>query len=267
MVKTLNIDIVDAFTSTQFKGNSAAVVLLEDWLPASLMQSIAMENNLSETAFIVKREDGKFAIRWFSPIAEIDFCGHATLASAAIIFREYPALNTITFNAKAVGDMMVKQVEQGFIQMNFPIRAPTLLSSVPDALLKGLSIAPQEILLNDQAYFAIYNNAQDVFDVVQNDTYLKQLAPRDVVVTAPAKDYDFVSRYFWPANGNSEDPVTGSIHTGLAPYWGQKLNKNTLIAYQASARGGVLKCEIVGDRVNISGQTVPYLKGVVTLSK
>lgn len=259
----LKIDIIDAFTDKRFKGNAAAVIFTKDWLPDSLMQSIAAENNLSETAFLVQKEEGSFDIRWFSPLCEVDFCGHATLASAWLIFNRNPSVSTIQLCAKAVGEMCVPKSDDGYLHMDFPNKAPTPVDSIPSALLDGLSISPTSVLKNQQAYFAIYENEEDVRSVRTTNAYLTTLAPRDVVVTAPGREYDFVSRYFWPANGGDEDPVTGSIHTGLAPYWSHRLNKSRLLAYQASSRGGIVQCELVGDRVIISGKAVHYLSGSI----
>ncbi len=259
----LRIQIIDAFTDTKFKGNSAAVVITGEWLPDDLMQSIATENNLSETAFLVKGEDENFSIRWFSPMKEIAFCGHATLASAYVIFMDNSGLESIRIYAKAVGYMTITKTNDDYIRMDFPNRKPVVLDDMPLNILEGLSICPSQVLINDQAYFAIYDDEIDVQTVRQNKEQLKKLAPHDVVVTAASKDYDFVSRYFWPANGGEEDPVTGSIHTGLAPYWAEKLGKGTLIAYQASARGGILLCDVTAERVYISGKAVQYLEGYI----
>lgn len=259
----LKINIVDAFAQERFKGNSAAVIISTEWMSADLMQAIAMENNLSETAFLVKGDDGSYAIRWFSPFTEIDFCGHATLAAASIIFKENPELGSVTLYAKAVGRMAVERLDDGSIQMDFPNRKPLPVKNVPKDLLQGLSIAPTRVLRNDQAYFAVYDKEADVLNVEQSKEHLVALAPYDVVVTANGIDYDFVSRYFWPANGGDEDPVTGSIHTGLAPYWAELLGKNHLVAYQASQRGGVLSCRVTDQRVFISGKAVQYLEGYI----
>jgi PhzF family phenazine biosynthesis protein len=261
----LTVHFVNAFTEKVFKGNSAAVIVTDNWLSDSLMQSIASENNLSETAFVVADIDNIYDIRWFSPITEIDFCGHATLASAFVLFSQNNELKSITFRAKAVGDLLIKQKSKGHIEMDFPNRKPTIVEKIPDALLQGLSISPIEVYRNEQAYFAIYSHENDVRAVITNSEQLKKLAPFDVVVTATATDYDFVSRYFWPANGGDEDAVTGSIHAGLAPFWAQKLGKNQLLAHQASARGGRLACIVTGDRVKISGQAVLYLTGTVNI--
>lgn len=263
----LEINIIDAFTDTLFKGNSAAVIITDQWLNDSLMQSIAVENNLSETAFLVPCDTHTYAIRWFSPLMEIDFCGHATLASAYVLFNKNPNIPSITFRADAVGDLWVVKTPTGKIQMDFPNRQPQKVTDVPTALIAGLSIAPCEVYRNNQAYIVIYESEHDVLNVTRDNDMLKQLAPHDVAVTAQSSStpYNFVSRYFWPASGGNEDPVTGSIHTGLAPLWAERLNKNELVAYQASARGGVLYCTVTGDRVLISGTAVPYLKGHISI--
>ena len=261
----LKIYQIDAFTDKVFTGNYAAVILLEEWISTELMQSIATENNLSETAFIKNTINNSYEIRWFSPINEIDFCGHATLASAFVLFEENNTLKEIEFIAKAVGSLKVSQEKDNFIKMIFPNRKPKEISFIPEELLKGLSISPSEVLLNQQAYFAIYHNEEDVQKVEPNLEELKKLAPYDVVVTSKSNKYDFISRYFWPANGGVEDPVTGSMHTGLAPLWKERLNKSDLVAYQASSRGGILKCKVSDDQVVILGQAVQYLEGTITL--
>ncbi len=261
----IKVQFINAFTDVLYKGNSAAVIITDDWLSDSVMQLIAAENNLSETAFIKPLTAGKYEIRWFSPITEIDFCGHATLAASFVIFANNNSLKALTFLTKSVGDLMVIEEDSGYIQMSFPNLKPKILVDIPDHLLQGLSIAPKEVLLSDQAYFVIYNAESDVFNVNYNSHLLRQLAPYDVVVTAKSDQYDFVSRYFWPANGGDEDPVTGSIHAGLAPYWSEKLNKSQLIAFQASLRGGELQCKVDNDRVYVSGKAIQYLEGMITV--
>jgi len=261
----LKIYQIDAFTDKVFTGNYAAVILLEEWIDEELMQSIAMENNLSETAFIKNTIDNNYEIRWFSPLNEIDFCGHATLASAYVLFEQNPTLNEVVFIADAVGSLNVSKEEDEYIKMVFPNRKPKDIESIPEALLKGLSIAPKEVLLSKQAYFAIYENEEEIYKVQANNVELMKLAPYDVVVTASAKEYDFISRYFWPVNGGDEDPVTGSIHTGLAPYWAEELNKNELKAYQASTRGGVLFCNVTDKNVTLLGKAVKYLEGYIEI--
>jgi predicted PhzF superfamily epimerase YddE/YHI9 len=259
----LELFIVDAFTEQQFKGNSAAVVPLKEWLPDSLMQGIASENNLSETAFIKPNQNHGYDIRWFSPITEIDFCGHATLAASYVLFNHFSYQGVIRYTTLKVGDLNVAQSDNGQIIMNFPKQPPELVKDIPQALLDGLSIRPTTVLRNRQAYFAILPDEASVKRVTYDSELLKSLAPYDVVVTSSSEQYDFVSRYFWPANGGDEDPVTGSIHTGLAPYWGMILGKNSLVAYQASQRGGVVYCEIQSDRVQISGYGVLYMQGKI----
>lgn len=266
----LDIFVVDAFTNQQFKGNSAAVVPVTEWLNDAQMLNIAKENNLSETAFILNVAEGKYAIRWFSPITEIDFCGHATLASAFVLFTQFGLVGEIEFITREVGNLVVQQLADGRIEMSFPNQCPEPIASIPLALLAGLSITPTAVLKNRQAYFAVMASPSEVEEVVYDSDKLKQLAPFDVVVTAASgttletdEKVDFVSRYFWPANGGDEDPVTGSIHSGLAPYWASKLGKNSLLAYQASERGGVLYCEVKENRVFVSGYGVLYLKGSI----
>ena len=266
----LEMNVVDAFTDTVFKGNSAAVIITDDWLNDDLMQSIAFEHNLSETASIVLEDDSIYHIRWFSPFTEIAFCGHATLASAFVLFNKNPSIETIKFSAKAVGVLTIVQTDDGKIQMDFPNTKPEKVKDIPKSLLAGLSIAPVEVYKNTQAYFVIYNAEADVLNVERDNERLKQLAPLDVVVTCQAKsadykDYDFISRYFWPANGGDEDPVTGSAHTALAPLWAERFGKNNLVAYQASRRGGVLDCIVAGDRILISGNAVQYMTGLISV--
>jgi len=261
------IYFIDAFTDTLFSGNPAAVLLLDRWLDEALMQSIAVENNLSETAFVVKEKE-KYHIRWFSPLQEIDFCGHATLASAYVLFSSLKNAQTLTFTAKAIGTFSVYRLEDQMFEMDFPFRAPVQIEEIPEALLEGLSIKPIEVYRSQQAYFAIYEKEEQVKALTQNVEMIKKLAPYDTVVTAVAssqENYDFISRYFWPANGGEEDPVTGSIHAGLAPFWSERLHKEKLVAYQASSRGGVLYCRIKDERVYISGKVVQYLKGIIEI--
>jgi PhzF family phenazine biosynthesis protein len=261
----LKIHIVDAFTTKKFSGNQAAIVMLDSWLAVDLMQSIATENNLSETAFVVCNASGVFEIRWFSPIKEIDFCGHATLASAHVLFSENHSVSEISFWAKAVGSLQVKKFENGLIEMAFPNRAPVEIVDVPQALKEGLSISPIAYLRNQQAYFAVFSGEEQVRSVIPDLEKLKTLGPLDVVVTAPSKEFDFTSRYFWPANGGVEDSVTGSIHAGLAPYWAKQLNKQELVGFQASQRTGVLYCRVEENVVFVSGFCVGYLEGIISV--
>jgi PhzF family phenazine biosynthesis protein len=263
------IHVIDAFTSAQFKGNQAAVIPLEAWLPTATLQAIATENNLSETAFLVwSSERDAYEIRWFSPLKEIDFCGHATLASAFVLFDAVPQRQSLTFWAAAVGNVMASQEGSGRIRMVFPRRDAQPLDAVPAALREGLSPTPQAYLVNQQAYVAVYASEAQVRAVKPDLARLQTLGPLDVVVTAAADagaPYDFVSRYFWPANGGDEDPVTGSIHAALAPYWAAQLGKNSLVAHQASRRSGTLFCEVKPSSVEVAGHCVRYLSGSITV--
>ena len=254
---------VDAFTQQLFKGNSAAVVPLEHWLSDAQMQAIAVENNLSETAFLVRAPDGAFLIRWFSPLTEIDFCGHATLASAFVLVGQNLAMAPLTFRAAAVGDISVAELDDGLLEMSFPNRAPEPVENPPVELFNGLRTLPRAVLRNRQAWFAVYDDEDQVRQLAPDLSLLKTLAPLDVVATAPGRQQDFVSRYFWPANGGDEDPVTGSIHAGLAPYWSERLGKTQLLALQASRRSGLLHCRVEGERVFVAGHAVLYLQGTI----
>ncbi|MCF7202094.1 PhzF family phenazine biosynthesis protein [Pseudomonas oligotrophica] len=256
---------IDAFTDELFKGNPAAVVPLPHWLSDARMQAIAAENNLSETAFFVREADGAFHIRWFSPLTEIDFCGHATLASAFVILEQGLAEAPLTFRAAAVGAIEVLRRDDGLLEMSFPLRAPQPVEQPPQILLDALELAPQQVLRSVQAWFAVYASEAQVRAIAPDLQALKALAPLDVVVTAPGDRQDFVSRYFWPANGGDEDPVTGSIHAGLAPYWAARLGKRSLTALQASARSGLLHCRVEDERVQVAGAAVQYLQGSIDI--
>ncbi len=259
----LPIFIIDAFTGERFKGNPAAVVPLAKWLPDATMQAIAAENNLSETAFLLRGRDSGYHIRWFSPLQEIAFCGHATLAAAHVLFRCRRVPSPVTFTAAAVGELHAALRLDGLIEMSFPNREPSPVAEIPTDLRQGLSILPVEVLQNAQAYVAIYDNQEQVRTVVPDLGRLVRLAPFDVAVTAPGKGHDFVSRYFWPASGGAEDPVTGSIHASLAPLWGKRLGRTTMVALQMSQRTGILHCRLDGGRVHIAGATVQYLDGTI----
>lgn len=258
---------IDAFTDTIFKGNPAAVIILEEWLADDIMQAIAIENNLSETAFAKKCDNNIYEIRWFSPITEIDFCGHATLATAFVLFKENSLLKEVTFLAKAVGSLKVSQLNDGYIQMIFPNRKPKKVDNIPSELIKGLSIKPENVLVNQQAYFVIYPKEEDIYNIEVDLDEIKKLGPLDLTITAKSSKYDFITRYFWPANGGIEDPVTGSMHTGAAPLWAERLNKNDLLAYQASTRGGLLRCKVDDSQVIILGKAIKYLEGYIVIAE
>lgn len=260
-----SLHIVDAFTEQLFSGNPAAVVISDTWYAAKTMQQIATENNLSETAFVVPQGSDKYTIRWFSPITEIDFCGHATLAASFVIFEQQPTLNCLTFNTRSVGELSIRRESDGKISMRFPLRKLDNPKEIPDALHRALPQAPISLLRSVQAWHAIYDDEQDVLNCQPDLALIKTLAPLDLVISAPGKSADFVSRYFWPANGGDEDPVTGSIHASLAPYWAKRLGKSELIAHQASKRGGTLYCQVFDDCVMISGHARKYLTGTIYL--
>jgi len=252
---------VDAFTDKPFAGNPAAVCLLEAWPEDSLLQAIAAENNLSETAFLVKREKS-YELRWLTPVAEVDLCGHATLASAYVIFNHVdPALHNVTFDTRS-GELSVRR-EGDLLCMDFPA-LPAAPCACPAALLDGLGIQPGEVLRSTK-YLAVFDTEEEVRMLQPNMDALKKLDLMGVIVTAKGTTVDFVSRFFAPKVGVPEDPVTGSAHCVLTPYWAQRLDRNKLHARQISLRGGDLYCELLGDRVVISGRAAMFLKGEITL--
>lgn len=260
LIMNLTIYQVDAFTKEVFKGNPAAICPLDNWLDAELMQKIALENNLSETAFFVKKDD-VYQIRWFTPTYEIDLCGHATLASAFVIFdilkREE---NFIKFHSHKSGTLTVEKKDDLLI-LDFPSRPPVACDA-PNGLIEAIGKAPKEIL-KSRDYFLVYENEQEIAAINPNFTELLKIPTHAVIVTARGDNSDFVSRFFAPEVGVFEDPVTGSAHCNLIPYWTEKLGKTELFAKQISARGGELFCKLAGDRVKIGGNAVLYLKGEI----
>jgi len=254
---TLPIYVVDAFTSKLFGGNPAAVCPLNEWLDDALMQRLAAENNLSETAFFVKEGEG-FHLRWFTPEYEIDLCGHATLASSFIIFNQLNyASDTIKFNTKS-GELVVTR-KGDLIELNFPSRIPQECEA-PEELLKGIDIQPSKVL-KSRDYFLVYDDEAAIKQIVPDFNHWNKLDVVGVIVTAASKEVDFVSRFFVPNSVIGEDPVSGSAHCNLIPYWAKELNKTTLTAKQLSAREGELFCESKGDRVTMAGKAVLYSKG------
>jgi len=252
---------VDAFTSTLFGGNPAAVCPLEAWLPDAILQNIAAENNLSETAFTIPRGGG-FDLRWFTPTLEVDLCGHATLATALVMFQELNfAGNIIEFNSRSGPLRVTRQGE--LLTLDFPVK-PAEPCAMPEALVRGLGCAPAEVA-KSQDYLAVFQTAAEVRALRPDFAVLKTLKARGIIATAPGEDCDFVSRFFAPASGIDEDPVTGSAHCTLMPYWAERLGRTKLFARQVSARGGELFCELAGDRVLIGGKAVLYLRGEIVL--
>jgi PhzF family phenazine biosynthesis protein len=257
-MKTYPIYQVDAFTDRLFSGNPAAICPLEEWLPSEIMQHLANENNFSETAFFVRADD-VFHIRWFTPEMEIDLAGHPTLAAAFVIFYEldYPK-STIHFESKS-GPLFVGRKDDGWIMMDFPARTPVKCNP-PLSLLQGINLQPQQIL-KAKDYMLVYKNEEEVKKFIPDFEWLNKVEALGFIVTAKGKETDFVSRFFVPNSVIGEDPVTGSAHATLIPYWSKELNKTSLIARQISRRGGLILCEDKGERVSIAGKAVLYLKG------
>jgi PhzF family phenazine biosynthesis protein len=257
----MKIDIyqIDAFAKRTFEGNPAAVCPLESWLPDELMQAIAAENNLSETAFLVAQGSG-FALRWFTPVAEVDLCGHATLAAAFVLFDCLGLeQETIRFSSNS-GELAVSRDGDRLV-LDFPAQPP-YPCAVPAAIGRAFAESPLECLSRDDLML-VFEDEDSVRQAAPDMGALKNLEYRGIIITAASKEYDFVSRFFAPALGVDEDPVTGSAHTMLAPYWAGRLGKPRLLARQVSARGGDLSCEFTGERVLIAGHAVKYLQGVL----
>lgn len=256
---------IDAFTSQVFAGNSAAVCPLDTWLPDVQMQQIAAENNLSETAFFVP-EDSGFGLRWFTPTTEVELCGHATLASAFVIWNYLDGKGDLEFDT-ASGRVRVTRDGTLFV-LDFPTRPVSPSTSPPDELISGLGLPPEAVLANGEAqgsgfYMAVYPQESDVRGLEPDMRRLSTLGNMGVIVTSPGNTSDCASRCFAPTFGIDEDPATGSIHCSLAPYWGERLGKTKLHALQVSRRGGELFCELAGDRVLIGGHAVCYMRGTI----
>jgi PhzF family phenazine biosynthesis protein len=259
----LTIYQVDAFAQEVFKGNPAAVIPLEDWIDDKLMQHIAMENNLSETAYIVKKDKG-YHIRWFTPEYEMDLCGHATLASTYVIrnFLE-PHIAEINFTTQKSG-VLKAHAKEGMYTLDFPSRMPQPCG-IPDLLLKSIGVSNAVEVLRSRDYFVVLPDENAVKNAEPNYTIMKELDTIGVIITAKGQEADVVSRCFYPGAGIPEDPVTGSAHCNIIPYWSHKLNKQKLFCKQLSARGGDLWCELQGDRVLMSGKCVMYMQGEIDI--
>ena len=253
---------VDVFTGDLFGGNPAAICLLENWLPDSLMQSIAAENNLSETAFLVKHQEGHWDLRWFTPITEVDLCGHATLAAGAALFwQQATAEEKIEFRTRS-GALFVSK--KGKL---YALDLPAIPALEPYPLIVGLGAEPLECWrASNSNVMALFDDENAVRNLNPDFQLLAELGKVGVIATASGKDCDFVSRFFAPGCGVNEDPATGSSHCTLTPYWRRRLNKTSLYARQLSARGGELFCEDRGDRVTISGGAVLYMQGFLSLT-
>jgi PhzF family phenazine biosynthesis protein len=254
---------VDAFTSEVFYGNPAAVCLLDRWIDDSILQAVAAENNLPETAFLVRNAEG-FDLRWFTPVTEVALCGHGTLASAFVLFtcQKWPEEN-IRFQTRKSGELVVTR-RNDLLEMDFPAR-PAYAQSPPVGLKESLRVSPQEILGSEEDLLVVLDSEKTVREVQPDFIALDGVACRGTIITARGDRSDFVSRFFAPRVGVPEDPVTGSAHCVLAPYWAGVLRKKDLHAFQVSKRGGELFCTHAGDRVKISGKAALYLEGTITI--
>jgi len=257
----LKIYQVDAFTDKVFSGNPAAVCPLDQWLDDELMQNIAMENNLAETAFYVK-SGNEYHIRWFTPTLEVDLCGHATLAAAFVLFNfENHTDAEIRFHSPRSGELIVTRHGDS-LTLNFPSDSikPVELTS---ELTAGFNLKPVEAYKGKTDYMLVFENESQVKELIPEIDLIEKITARGIIITAPGDTADFVSRFFAPQSGIDEDPVTGSAHTTLTPFWAKKLGKNELSAIQLSGRKGYLNCKYLNERVEISGQARLYLKGEI----
>jgi len=254
---------VDAFASEVFSGNPAAVCMLDTWIDDKRLQSIAAENNLSETAFLVRNDDG-FDLRWFTPTTEVALCGHATLASAFVLFscQKWPE-EVIRFRTRKSGQLVVVK-QDDLLEMDFPSR-PAYARTPPAGLKEALGVAPKEILGSAEDLLVVLDSEQTVQGVQPDFGALDRVECRGIIITARGDRSDFVSRFFAPRVGVPEDPVTGSAHCVLIPYWASVLRKKDLHAFQISKRGGELFCTHVGERVKIAGKATLYMEGTITI--
>ena len=257
----LRIVQVDAFTDTPFHGNPAAVCVLPDERDAAWMQAVAAEMNLSETAFLVKRADG-FGLRWFTPAVEVDLCGHATLASAHVLWEDRHLAREAQARFHTKSGLLTADRSGEWIELDFPVKRATP-AAAPPGLAEALGAAPKYVGKNQFDYLVEVDSEDTVRALAPDHTALAKLPVRGVIVTSRASTpgFDFVSRFFAPGSGIAEDPVTGSSHCALGPFWGARLGKTQMLAYQASARGGVVRVRLAGERVALGGQAVTVLRG------
>lgn len=259
----LPIYIIDAFTDRIFGGNPAAVVPLKSWLSDEHLQKIAQENNQAETAFFVELPDNTIHIRWFTPLLEVNLCGHATLAAAHVLFNISKTQTTaIEFNSLS-GKLVAKKTAGG-IQLDFPLDY-FLETEAPDKLIKGLNSTPNEIYIGREDFLCVFDYEEKIKRLTPDFALLGELKSRGVIVTAKGNDVDYVCRYFAPGYGINEDHATGSIQTTLTNYWSKKLNKKSLTSIQISKRTGKFTTELSGDRVLITGNTITYLTGEISI--
>ena len=255
----LQIYQVDAFSQVPFHGNPAAVVPLDSWPSDSVMQNIALENNLAETAYFVPNGNG-YDLRWFTPTVEMDLCGHATLASAYVMFELLGTNDSVLRFQTKSGELTVEKEGDKYV-LDFPSR-PGVAADAPAGLIDAIGAEPREIL-KSRDYMLVYETEEEIKAIKPNFEALSKIETHAVIVTAKGDNSDFVSRFFAPEVGVNEDPVTGSAHCTLIPYWAEKLAKNELFARQVSSRGGELFCELRGDRVRIGGHAALYMKGEI----
>jgi len=254
----MKLFIVDAFAEKLFSGNPAAVCPLNEWLPDELMQEIAAENNLAETAFVVNEKDG-YRIRWFTPAVEVDLCGHATLAAAHVLFHHLATgSNELSFQSRS--GLLTVTKNDDLLTLNFPADP---MSEIPITTghTNCFNSKPLSAYKGKTDFMFVFSSEDEIENMQPDMNAIAKLDARGVIITAHGKETDFVSRFFAPQSGIDEDPVTGSAHTGLTPYWSQKLGKTKLSAIQLSKRKGKLLCELKGDRVLISGKAITYLTG------
>ena len=254
---------LDAFTTRLFEGNPAAVMLLDAFLEDYVLQAVAAENNLAETAFLVPEGDD-YSLRWFTPTTEVPLCGHATLASAAVVMeRLEPGRRRVVFHSVS-GPLTVSRTDTGYV-MDFPVRTSEPVKT-PRGLAEALGVVPTEVFANEFNYLALLESGQVLRALAPDMAAIARMDRSGVIVTAPGDGtYDFISRYFAPAKGIPEDPVTGGAHTMLAPYWAKRLGKAAFRAFQASRRGGEVICRLVRDRIELEGSCVFYLEGEVEI--
>jgi len=260
-MKSIPIFQVDAFTAGPFTGNPAAVCVPDEWLPVGIMQKIAAENNLAETAFIIP-DGNDWKIRWFTPLVEVDLCGHARLASGYVVLNQLkPGSKNVTFHSLHSGTLSVS-TKGDMLELDFPTDVLTACS-LPVVIKESLGVSPVESYIGRSDYLVLLNSEAEVLSLSPDFRRLASADGRGVIVTAEGTDVDFVSRFFAPQAGIDEDPVTGSAHTTLTPYWSARLGKTAMNAHQLSVRGGYLECTLNGDRTLISGRATLFLKGEI----
>lgn len=253
---------VDAFTDKLFGGNPAGVCPLDDWLPDDVMQNIAFENNLAETAFFVIN-GSDFELRWFTPVAEVDLCGHATLAASHVLFNHLDYnRDKIIFHSRS-GELRVSKSDDKLV-LNFPVDVVKKIEA-PEGLVNAIGKKPVEAFKGKTDYLFVYQTQKEIEEIHPDFDLIMKSKARGVIITAKGDNVDFVSRFFAPEVGVNEDPVTGSAHTTLTPYWAVKLGKKELSAMQLSKRQGKLNCKLINDRVEIAGHAVTYLEGSIKL--